>query len=114
VHLHPASPLSKKHNVLSPSSPSASKKADRFGREAEVPLRELRWELLEFDRRVVATWSSAVPVEYIHTISERSHSAERQLRVYPADRDLKDVVRQPGDGDRASVQDSNRTPRGRD
>jgi carboxylate-amine ligase len=63
-----------------------------FGKEAEVPMRELALELLEFVDDVVDDLGSRGAVEYIHTILKDGTSAERQLRVYQQTGDLKAVV----------------------
>ncbi|HTA57091.1 MAG TPA: carboxylate-amine ligase [Candidatus Baltobacteraceae bacterium] len=77
-----------------------------FGREAEVPMRELMLELMEFIDDVVDDLGSRSAVEYIHTILNEGTSAERQLRVYQHTGDLKDVVRHLVMETRASVQDA--------
>jgi carboxylate-amine ligase len=77
-----------------------------FGREAEVPMRELMLELMELIDDVVDELGSRSAVEYIHTILNEGTSAERQLRVYQQAGDLKDVVRHLVMETRASVQDS--------
>src|SRR5271167_2708855 len=64
-----------------------------FGKQAEVPMRELALELLEFVDDVVDDLGSRSAVEYIHTILKDGTSAERQLRVYEQTGDLKAVVR---------------------
>jgi len=63
-----------------------------FGKEAEVPMRELALELLEFVDDVVDDLGSRSAVEYIHTILKDGTSAERQLRVYQQTGDLRAVV----------------------
>ncbi len=65
-----------------------------FGKQAEVPMRELALELLEFVDDVVDDLGSRSAVEYIHTILRDGTSAERQLRVYRETNDLKAVVKQ--------------------
>jgi carboxylate-amine ligase len=64
-----------------------------FGKEAEVPMRDLAVELLEFVDDVVDDLGSRSSVEYIHTILNEGTSAERQLRVYQETNDLKAVVK---------------------
>jgi glutamate---cysteine ligase / carboxylate-amine ligase len=64
-----------------------------FGKEAEVPMRALATELLEFVDDVLDDLGSRSAVEYVHTILNEGTSAERQLRVYQATGDLKEVVR---------------------
>lgn len=77
-----------------------------FGREAEVPMRELMLELLELVDDVVDELGSRSAVDYIHTILNEGTSAERQLRVYQQTGDLKDVVRHLVAETRASVMDA--------
>jgi glutamate---cysteine ligase / carboxylate-amine ligase len=77
-----------------------------FGREAEVPMRELMLELMELIDDVVDDLGSRSAVDYIHTILNEGTSAERQLRVYQQTGDLKDVVRHLVMETRASVMDS--------
>jgi glutamate---cysteine ligase / carboxylate-amine ligase len=76
-----------------------------FGKEAEVPMRELIPELLDFVDDVLDELSSRSAVEYIHTIMNKGTSAERQLRVYEQTGDLKDVVRHLVSETRGSVTD---------
>jgi glutamate---cysteine ligase / carboxylate-amine ligase len=64
-----------------------------FGKEVEVPMRALASELLEFVDDVLDDLGSRSAVEYVNTILNEGTSAERQLRVYQATGDLKEVVR---------------------
>jgi gamma-glutamyl:cysteine ligase YbdK (ATP-grasp superfamily) len=64
-----------------------------FGKEVEVPMRELATELLEFVDDVVDDLGSRGAVEYVHTILNEGTSAERQLRVYQETNDLRAVVK---------------------
>ena len=64
-----------------------------FGREAEVPMRELMLELMELLDDVVDDLGSRSAINYVHTILREGTSAERQLRVYQQTGDLRDVVR---------------------
>ncbi len=64
-----------------------------FGKETEVPMRDLTLELLEFVDDVLDELGSRSAVEYIHTILNEGTSAERQLRVHRETGDLKAVVR---------------------
>ena len=64
-----------------------------FGKEAEVPMRELAHELLEFVDDVVDELGSRSAVEYVHTILKEGTSAERQLRVFQETGDLRAVVK---------------------
>jgi carboxylate-amine ligase len=64
-----------------------------FGKEAEVPVRDLLPELLELVDDVVDDLGSRSAVEYVHTMLREGTSAERQLRVFQETSDLKAVVR---------------------
>src|ERR1700693_6020536 len=64
-----------------------------FGKEEEVPMRQLISELLEFVDDVVDDLGSRGAVEYVHTILNEGTSAERQLRVYQETNDLRAVVK---------------------
>jgi carboxylate-amine ligase len=63
-----------------------------FGKEKEVPVRDLVLELLEFIDDVVDELDSRKEIEHIHTILERGTSADEQLKVYHETKDLKQVV----------------------
>jgi carboxylate-amine ligase len=63
-----------------------------FGKEIEVPMRELIPELLEFVDDVLDDLGSRSAVEYVNTIMSEGTSAERQLRVFQETGDLKAVV----------------------
>src|SRR5712691_7105845 len=63
-----------------------------FGKQKEVPTRDLILELLEFIDDVVDDLGSRKEIEHIHTILERGTSAEEQLRVFSETNDLKAVV----------------------
>jgi carboxylate-amine ligase len=63
-----------------------------FGKEQEVPERELGEELLAFVDDVVDELGSRKDVEYLRTILEQGTSADRQLRVYEETRDFAAVV----------------------
>jgi len=63
-----------------------------FGKQKEVPTRDLILELLDFVDDVVDELGSRKEVEHIHTILERRTSAEEQLRVFAETNDLKAVV----------------------
>ncbi len=63
-----------------------------FGKQKEVPVRELILELLEFVDDVLDDLGSRKEVEHIHTILERGTSADEQLQVYRETNDLKAVV----------------------
>jgi glutamate---cysteine ligase / carboxylate-amine ligase len=63
-----------------------------FGKQKEVPTRDLVLELLDFVDDVLDDLGSRKEVEHIHTILERGTSAEEQLRVYGETNDLKAVV----------------------
>jgi carboxylate-amine ligase len=59
-----------------------------FGKQAEVPVRDLILELLEF----IDELGSRKAIEYVHTILKNGTSADRQLRVYKETNDLNAVV----------------------
>jgi glutamate---cysteine ligase / carboxylate-amine ligase len=63
-----------------------------FGKQKEVPVRDLIRELLEFVDEVVDDLGSRKEIEHIHTILDRGTSADEQLRVYKESKDLKTVV----------------------
>jgi len=63
-----------------------------FGKNKEVPVRDLVRELLDFVDDVVDDLGSRKEIEHIHTILERGTSADEQLRVYQETNDLRAVV----------------------
>lgn len=63
-----------------------------FGKQKEVPARDLVHEYLEFVDDVVDELDSREELNYIHTIVERGSGADRQLRVFQETGDLKTVV----------------------
>ena len=63
-----------------------------FGKQKEVPTRDLIRELLEFVDDVLDDLGSRREVEHIHTILERGTSADEQLQVFHETGDLKAVV----------------------
>ena len=63
-----------------------------FGKQKEVPTRDLVLELLEFVDDVLDDLGSRKEVEHIHTILQRGTSAEEQLRIYRETNDLTAVV----------------------
>lgn len=63
-----------------------------FGKQKEVPTRDLILELLEFVDDVVDELDSRKEIEHIHKILERRTSAEEQLRVFAETKDLNCVV----------------------
>jgi carboxylate-amine ligase len=63
-----------------------------FGKQKEVPTRDLILELLEFVDDVLDELGSRKEIEHIHTILERRTSAEEQLRVFEETKDLNSVV----------------------
>ncbi len=63
-----------------------------FGREKEVPERELLLEYLEFVDDVVDELDSRAEVEYVREILRTGCGADRQLRVFQETGDLKKVV----------------------
>jgi len=63
-----------------------------FGKEKEVPCRELVEEILEFVDDVLDDLGCRAEVEYIHQILRNGTGADRQLRVFEETGDLKAVV----------------------
>jgi carboxylate-amine ligase len=63
-----------------------------FGKQMEVPARELVLEYLEFIDDVVDELDSREELNYIHKILEGGTGADRQLRVFRETGDLKKVV----------------------
>ncbi len=63
-----------------------------FGKQKEVPVRDLILELLDFVDDVLDDLDSRKEVEHIHTILERGTSADEQLQVFSETQDLKAVV----------------------
>jgi carboxylate-amine ligase len=65
-----------------------------FGKQKEVPVRDLIHELLDFVDDVVDELGSRKEIEYIHVILENGTSADRQLRKFEETKDLNAVVDQ--------------------
>ncbi|MDQ3665935.1 MAG: carboxylate-amine ligase [Acidobacteriota bacterium] len=66
-----------------------------FGKQKEVPTRDLIHELLDFVDDVVDPLGSRKEIEHIHTIMQRGTSADEQLEVYNnSNNDLNAVVDQ--------------------
>ncbi len=63
-----------------------------FGKEEEVPIRDLIHEYLEFVDDVVDELGSRQEINYIYRILERGTGADRQLHVFKETGDLKKVV----------------------
>jgi carboxylate-amine ligase len=63
-----------------------------FGKQVEVPARDLIREYLLFVDDVVDELGSREELEYIHTMLDQGSGADRQLRVYQETGDLKKVV----------------------
>jgi len=63
-----------------------------FGKQKEVPVRDLIRELLDFVDDVLDDLGSRKEVEHVHTILERGTSADEQLQVFRETGDLKAVV----------------------
>lgn len=77
-----------------------------FGKQQEVPMRDLAIELLEFVDDVVDELGSRREIEYIHTILRTGTSAHRQLAVYRQTGDLRAVVRSLVEDTREGVEQS--------
>jgi carboxylate-amine ligase len=63
-----------------------------FGKQKEVPVRDLLNEYLEFVDDVVDDLGSREELEYIHEILKSGTGADRQLRVFAETGDLQQVV----------------------
>ena len=63
-----------------------------FGKQTEVPVRDLIGEILEFVGDVVEELGSREEIAYIRRILEEGNGADRQLRVFHETGDLKQVV----------------------
>jgi glutamate---cysteine ligase / carboxylate-amine ligase len=63
-----------------------------FGKQKEVPMRDLALELLEFVDDVVDDLGSRKAVEYVRTILAEGTSADRQLKVFEQTGDVRRVV----------------------
>jgi glutamate---cysteine ligase / carboxylate-amine ligase len=63
-----------------------------FGKQKEVPVRDLILELLDFIDDVLDELGSRKEVEYVHTILENGTSADRQLATFEETHDLNAVV----------------------
>ncbi len=63
-----------------------------FGKQEEVPVRDLIYEYLKFVDDVVDELDSREEINYIHRILEHGTGADRQLRVFQETGDLKKVV----------------------
>jgi carboxylate-amine ligase len=63
-----------------------------FGRQAEVPMRDLTLELLEFVDDVVDDLGSRDAVNHVHQILADGSGADRQLKVYRQTGDMRRVV----------------------
>lgn len=63
-----------------------------FGKQTEVPVRDLIFEYLQFVDDVVDELGSRNEINYIHRILENGTGADRQLRIYQETGDLTKVV----------------------
>src|SRR6201996_5533851 len=63
-----------------------------FGREREVPIRDLMMEYLELIDPVVDELGSREEINYIHEMLKMGSGADRQLKVYQETNDLTKVV----------------------
>jgi carboxylate-amine ligase len=63
-----------------------------FGREEELPTRDLMLEYLDFVDDVLDDLGSRDEVNYVRTMLERGSGADRQLKVFEETQDLKKVV----------------------
>jgi glutamate---cysteine ligase / carboxylate-amine ligase len=63
-----------------------------FGKQTEVPVRELILEYLAFIDDVLDELGSRKEINYIHTMLEQGTGADRQLKVFRETNSLKSVV----------------------
>ena len=63
-----------------------------FGREKELPARELIFEYLDFVDDVLDELECRKEAEYVQTILDGGTGADRQLRVFAETKDLRKVV----------------------
>ncbi len=63
-----------------------------FGKQTQVPVRDLILEYLEFIDDVVDELDSRSEIDYVHRIMEMGSGADRQIRVFEESGDLKKVV----------------------
>jgi carboxylate-amine ligase len=63
-----------------------------FGKQTEVPVRDLIYEYLHLIEDVVDELGSRKQINYIHRILEQGTGADRQLRIYQETGDLTKVV----------------------
>jgi carboxylate-amine ligase len=63
-----------------------------WGKQTQVPVRDLILEYLEFIDDVVDELDSRAEIEYVHKIMEMGSGADRQIRVFEETEDLKKVV----------------------
>jgi carboxylate-amine ligase len=63
-----------------------------FGKQKEVPTRDLIRELLEFVDDVVDELGSRKELEFIHEILEMGSGADRQIKVYEDTKSFDEVV----------------------
>ncbi len=78
-----------------------------FGKQLEVPERDLIHEYLEFVDDVLDDLNSREEINYIHKILETGTGADRQLRVFEETGDLKKVVDYIIEETSAGIYDSN-------
>jgi len=63
-----------------------------FGKQKEVPARDLIYEYLDFVNDVADELGSREELNYIRKIVEQGSGADRQLRVFRETQDLRKVV----------------------
>jgi carboxylate-amine ligase len=81
-----------------------------FGKQKEVPARDLVREYLDFVDDVVDELDSREELNYIHEILERGSGADRQLRVFQETGDLKKVVDYIIEETEAGMEDTEAAP----
>ncbi len=63
-----------------------------FGKQTEVPMRDLMFEYLHFVDDVVDELGSRNEINYVYKMLQEGSGADRQLRVFRETGDLKKVV----------------------
>jgi carboxylate-amine ligase len=64
-----------------------------FGKQKQIPFRDLMYEFLEIIDDVVEELGSREEIDYIRTMLEQGTGADRQLKVFHETGDLKEVVK---------------------
>jgi carboxylate-amine ligase len=81
-----------------------------FGKQVEVPERDLIREYLDFIDDVIDELGSRDEIQYIHNILENGTGADRQLKIFEQTGDLQKVVDFMVEETKAGLYDSTATP----